>query len=192
LGVFWGLCRLADDGGRFMLVDLRGAEAATLADLVTLLAPFTTGVVVDAEPGRQVWRRHATTLFGRIEAAGDAAAVARAKRSAADAVLAPAPLAEAARSAEIARLGDDGAADLRLGDGDGMNWLAVTDGDASALEAAPAGCCGHLVRPTFWWEPVAGRDGDARRRVIADELAPRLQRLNAASADLPPAPWRGG
>ncbi|MFP4271059.1 MAG: hypothetical protein ACLFTL_10900, partial [Alphaproteobacteria bacterium] len=75
LGVFWGLRRLADDGGRFMLLDLRGADADVLAELLMGLAPFATGVVVDPEPGRTVWRRCATPLFGRIEAVADTAGV---------------------------------------------------------------------------------------------------------------------
>jgi hypothetical protein len=188
LGIFWGLRRLADDGGRFMLLDLRGADETTLADLVTLLAPFTTGVVLDAEPGRTVWRRWATPLFGRVEAAADDAAVAAAKRTGADAVLAPAACAEATAAAEIARLGDDDGAELRLGPGATGPWLAVTAGDA--VDTTAAGLVGYLLTPAFWRQPLAAAgDAAARRLVIADDLAPRVQALNARVADLPAAAW---
>ena len=191
LGVFWGLRRLADDGGRFMLLDLRGAEAAVLAELFAGLAPFATGVVLDPEPGRAVWRRWATPLFGRVEAAADDAAVAAAKRTGADAVLAPAALAAAARDHEIARLGDDPAADLRLDGTDEAPCLAVTAGDPAVVEAARSPCCGYLLTPTFWHAALRGLDGAARRRAIADDLAPGVQRLNAATADLPAGTWLG-
>jgi hypothetical protein len=187
LGVFWGLRRLADDGGRFMLLDLRGAEAAVLADLLTGLAPFATGVVVDAEPGRAVWRRCATPLFGRIEAVADAAGVADAKRTGADAVLAPAELAAAAATAEIARLGEDRAADLRLGPAEVGPWLAVTDG--RAFDATAAGLVGYVLTPAFRDDELAAADEAARRLAIADDLAPRVQALNARVADLLAGGW---
>ncbi len=191
LGVFWGLRRLADDGGRFMLLDLRGAEAEVLAELTTGLAPFATGVVLDPEPGRRVWRRWATPLFGRIEAAVDAAGVAAAKRTGADAVLAPADLAAAAAAAEIARLGDDEAADLGLTPSPTAPWLAVSDGAAAAVTAP--GLAGHLLTPAFWREPLAAAlDASARRRLLADELAPRVQALNARVVDLPAGGWLAG
>ncbi len=192
LGVFWGLRRLADDGGRFMLADLRGAGPEVLADLLTGLAPFTTGIVLTAEPGRMVWRRAATPLFGRIEEAVDAEAVAAAKRSGADAVLAGATLAEATGTAEIARLGDDAAADLALAARPSGPWLVVTDGDARVPDDPAPGLVGFLLRASFWRAASATADADARRRVIADELVPRVQALNARTADLPPGAWRHG
>ncbi len=191
LGVFWGLRRLADDGGRFMLLDLRGADADVLAELLMGLAPFATGVVVDPEPGRTVWRRCATPLFGRIEAVADTAGVAAAKRAGADAVLATGELAAAAATAEIARLGDDGAADLRLGRAQTTPWLAVSDG--AGFDVTAAGLAGYLLAPAFWRASLAaGGDAAARRLVVADDLAPRVQALNARIADLPTASWLTG
>jgi len=190
LGVFWGLRRLADDGGRFMLLDLRGADREVLADLLTGLAPFATGVVLDPEPGRQVGRRRATPLFGRIEPAVDAAGVADAKRTGADAVVAPASLANAARRAEIARLGDDAAADLGVGAAGADGWLVASDGSTAALDAAAPGLAGYLLDAIFWRAALAAApDASARRRLIADELAPRVQALNARVADLPAGGW---
>ncbi len=188
LGVFWGLRRLADDGGRFMLLDLRGATAEVLAELMTGLAPFTTGVVVDPEPGRTMWRRWATPLFGRIEAVADGAAVAAAKRTGADAVLASGDLAAAAATAEIARLGDDEAADLRLDASTTAPWLALTDG--AAVDPTAPGLAGYLLTAAFWRAPLAAAgEAAARRLVIADDLAPKVQALNAPVADLPVAAW---
>lgn len=190
LGVFWGLRRLADDGGRFMLADLRGADAELLADLLTGLAPFTTGVVLDPEPGRAVWRRCATTLVGRVEAVADHAGLAAAKRSAADAVLAPAALAQAAEVAEIARLGADAGADLALAARAAGPWVAVgTDvAAAAALEESAPGLAGFLLSADFWRE-AAALDRAARSLRLADVLVPRLQALNARAADLPVAAW---
>lgn len=188
LAVLWGLRRLADDGGRFMLLDLRGAEADVLADLLVGLAPFATGVVLAPEPGRDAWRRWATPLFGRIEAVADEAGVRAAKRSGADAVLAPLGCADAARSVEIARLGEDDRADLRLAPSTSAPWLAATDGTPFDVEAA--GLAGYLLGPDFWREPLrANADSAARRLAIADELAPRVQALNASAADLPAGGW---
>jgi len=185
------LRRLADDGGRFMLLDLRGADADLLAELLVGLAPFATGVVVEPQPGRTVWRRCATPLFGRIEAVADAAGVAAAKRTGADAVLAPGELGAAAATAEIARLGDDGAADLHLGPAAAAPWLAVSDG--AAIDVTAAGLAGYLLAPAFWRAPLAAAgDAAAQRLIVADDLAPRVQALNARIADLPTAAWLAG
>jgi hypothetical protein len=190
LGVFWGLRRLADDGGRFMLLDLTGAEADVLAELLTGLAPFATGVVLESAPGRTVWCRCATPLIGRVEVARDARDVAAAKRVGADAVLAPEALGGAAADAEIARIGADHAADLALIAGAAGPWLVATDGDTAPLERAGAGAAGHLLAAAFWRDALTGlTDAAARRLAIADDLAPRVQALNALTADLPPGMW---
>lgn len=189
LGVFCGLRRLADDGGRFMLLDLTGAGTDTLVDLMLGLAPFTTGVVVEPTPGREVWRRCATPLFGRIEPAADDAAVAMAKRTGADAVRAPAACAPTSAAHEIARLGEDGAADLAIDVAGADPWVVTIRGDEAPLAATP-GAAGYLLTPDFW-RPALATTGDraARRLAIADDLAPRVQRLNARVIDRPRAAW---
>jgi hypothetical protein len=94
-------------------------------------------------------------------------------------------------TAEIARLGEDDRADLRLGPGAGAPWLAVTHG--AAIDAAAPGLAGYLLTATFWRQPLAAvPDGAARRLVIADELAPRVQAHNARVADLPLGAWLAG
>jgi hypothetical protein len=192
LGIFWGLRRLADDGGRFMLLDLRGADAALLADLLTGLAPFCTGVVLEPAPGRAVWRRCATPLIGRIEAVADAAELAAAKRTGADAVLTATDLAAAAGELEIARLGEDAGADLSLRPRDAGPCLVGTRGETAALAAAPS-AAGYLLAAALWRDALAdAATAAARRRLIADELAPRVQALNALTADLPRAAWLDG
>lgn len=182
-GAHMRLRRLADDGGRFMLADLRGAESAVLVDLLTGLAPFTTGVVLRADPDQPLWRRYGSPHIGRLDGCADAAGAALALASAADGVLGPtAPPA-------LPRFGPDGDADIGL-DAAGRLARIRTTTDPGAV-GGPGGA-GFLVPASFWSDALAGLDPSARRRAIADALVPRLQALNAVACDLPRATWIDG
>jgi hypothetical protein len=180
-GAYLRLRRLADDGGRFMLVDLRGAEPETLADLLVGLAPFATGAVVEADAEQAVWRRHGSPHIGRLDACGeDPAALTLAQATAADGILGP------TAPPEFPRFGSDAAADIGLDRPGRHGWLRTTV-DPDALTGD--GVLGYLAPGTFWREALRGLDRPSRCRTIADALVPRLQALNGVTADLPPAAW---
>ncbi|TVQ38372.1 MAG: hypothetical protein EA356_03070 [Geminicoccaceae bacterium] len=183
MGVFWGLRRLADDSGRFMVLDLREAEGDLLIDLIEGLAPFATGVVLlpEAVP---VWRRYGSPRIGRIDAVTDMAALTEAKQRGADAVLADASLGAAATALQLARFGRDAAADVGLMAGALLDLLVVE----APLDALPPGVVGHWATGAFF-APVRMGDRAARRRHIADDLVVALQRLNVAALDGPKPTW---
>lgn len=181
LAHFTRLRRLADDGGRFMIVDLRGARDALLADLVVGLAPFATAVVLDVDAEQAVWRRFGSAHVGRIDGCAAAGDVALAEATAADAVLGD-------LASTLPRLGADAAAEIGLGSPGRCTEVLVGVDHPDALAAA--GVDGYLAPASFWREMLP-RARDERRRLIADDLVPRLQRMNAATADLPRARWRG-
>ena len=185
-GVFGGLRRIADDGGRFSILDLAGAEGDVLDDLIEGLAPYASAVILDR--GQVLpWYRQGMPWLGRILRASDAGTVALAKLHAADAVLANAPLAAAALERHIARLGADVTADVALRPRDAGPWIVAVVG---TVEALPAGAAGYLADPPFWSDPLAADAHRAvRRERIADELVPMLQALNALTLDLPSLPW---
>jgi hypothetical protein len=179
-GAYLRLRRLADDGGRFMLADLRGAAPALLDELLIGLAPFTTGVVMDVDHDQASWRRYGSPHTGRLDACGDAADVALAVATAADGILGP------AAPPEMPRFGTDGAADIGLDGPGGHGWIRMTT-DPAAIGGD--GIAGFLAPPSFWREALDDLDPSARRRLIADVLVPRFQTLNAVACDLPPAAW---
>ena len=184
MGVYWGLRRLADDGGRFMLIDLTDARAEVLVDLIEGLGPFATGVVLGQDQ-LDAWRRYGSPHVGRIDRVGDARALTLAKRRAADAVLAPAALGDLAHEAEIARLGEDDAADLGLGARAAGLWVEPA---GAPMEHLAAGAVGYLATGAFWQDADLA-ERERRRRFIADELVPRLQVLNVAALDARDPNW---
>ena len=184
LGVYWGLRRIADDSGRFLLLDLGDAADDLLADLIDGLAPFVTGVVVGSMQ-TAAWRRFGSPHVGRIARVVTAADVAQAKRNAADAVLGPVAIGEAALRDEIARLGDDAAAELALAPRGSGPWVERRD---SAGDTLAAGAAGYLATPAFW-RPVRNLERAERRLRLADDLVPDLQRLTAAALDAAAPTW---
>ncbi|MEO1091215.1 MAG: hypothetical protein AAFX81_11305 [Pseudomonadota bacterium] len=183
-GVYWGLRRLANDAGGFVLLDLSGADADVLPDLMAGLAPFATGIVVDQGLALDLWRRHGSTLLGRCDIADSGATILEARANGADAVLASSPLSAATMRATIARIGADSTADVALVRRTGGPWLVRTLGEADDLGDA----AGYWVDSVFWRGAIVGGP-EARRRLIADRLVPALQQLNAAVIDLPRAAW---
>ncbi len=184
MGVYWGLRRLADDAGRFLLLDLGDADGEVLDDLILGLGPFASGVLA-APAQREAWRRFGSPHVGRVERVATAAEIAEARRTAADAVLAPAVLADEATALGLARLGGDDAADLGLVPRAAAPWIECRDVPADRL---PPGAAGYLATAPFWQE-IAGSERAERRRRIADDLVPRLQRLNVAALDTTRPDW---
>ena len=184
MGVYWGLRRLADDAGRFLLLDLGDAEGALLDDLILGLVPFTSGVVSTSRQ-RDAWRRLGAPWVGRAERVVTADELRDARRAGTDAVLAPAALADEAAALGLARLGEDDAADLGLGPRDAAPWV---EGHATDAERLAPGASGFLALPPFW-QAVADGDRGERRRRIADDLVPRLQRLTVAALDTTRPDW---
>ncbi|MFW5680545.1 MAG: hypothetical protein ACOC3D_09775 [Pseudomonadota bacterium] len=183
LGIFWGLRRLADDGGRFVLLDLSTAEPKVLVDLIEGLAPFATGVVL-APAQASLWCRHGSPHVGRIDRVANEAELEAARRGGADAVLADAGLAASAQQLGLARLGTDPAADLGLDRAAGSPWVQSVD----RPDHARATAAGFLATPAFWAE-VRSHSHAARRLHIADHLVPRFQRLTVQALDATPPTW---
>ena len=184
MGRYWGLRRLADDGGRFMLLDLRAATGEALADLARGLTPFATGVLL--EPAAlDIWRRWGSPHVGRIDAVTDQAEVEEAHLAAADAMLAPAALADVTKRLAIARLGQDTDADLGLDRPSGLRVVTCGGPEAGLLEDA----AGYLSAASLIAPALRAADPSERRSIIADALVPKLQMLNAQVADLPEGSW---
>ncbi len=187
-GRFWGLRRLADDEGRFMLLDLRGATGDVANDLMVGLAPFATGVILAGETSLTAWRRFGSAHVGRADADDHPSAVDRAQRSGADAVLAGPEATAAARARGLARLGSDADADIGI-DSEGVAGRVRTIEWSARVELEPDNA-GYLAAPSFWQGPLReASTSSLRRRLIADDVVPQLQRWNGLVADLPVAPW---
>lgn len=181
MGRYWGLRRLADDGGRFMLLDLRALEGDALADVVTGLAPYATGVVLQGDAALAAWRRFGSAAVGRVDVVETEAGLRAARETGADAVLAPAALSEAAAAIGLARLGADPVADLTIGGG-----LVIAADDEAVIVP---GVAGYLTAASLLDPVRATADAPARKLLIADALVPLVQRLNARVADLPEGAW---
>ncbi len=187
MGRYWGLRRLADDGGRFMLLDLRAATGDALAELIRGLAPFATGVLLEPT-AVDVWRRWGSPHVGRIDAIAAEAEIEGTPRTAADAVLAPIERQPVTERLGIARMGTDSAADLGLDRATGLRVATCHGPDASLA----GDVTGYLTATSFIAPALAIADTHQRRLIVADDLAPKLQALNAQVVDLPQAGWLDG